>query len=125
MDRADPSTATQDERREAEGAARKESFACLMLSGADNKRYARIETDLENKMTFGTDSYPRTRDETMTLLNNYHVGINVLKVQGNSREQTERGTGIRPRRRRTSRKEDEQRRTVGMFPLWQRRSLGI
>jgi hypothetical protein len=50
--------------------------ACLMLSGADNKRYARIETDLENKMTFVTDSYPRTRDETGALFNNYHVGVN-------------------------------------------------
>jgi hypothetical protein len=71
-----PSTATPYKRKEARETAKEEYLSCLILSGADNKRYARIEIDLENKMTFGTDSYPRTRDTTVALLNNYHVGIN-------------------------------------------------
>jgi hypothetical protein len=85
MGKADLSTATQDERKEAREAAKADELACLMLSGADNKRYARIETDLENKMTFETHKYSRTRDETVALLNNYHVGTNTRhkEVPGN------------------------------------------
>jgi hypothetical protein len=86
MGKADPSKTTPDERKEAREVAKEEYLACLVLSEADNKRYARIETDLENKITFGTDSYyPRTRDETVALLNNYHVGTNnkYTEAQGN------------------------------------------
>jgi hypothetical protein len=70
-------------------------------------RYARIETDPENKMTFGKDSYSRTRDETVALLNNYHVGINV-KYKEAPHQETDRARSWlsfkianRPKRKRT------------------------
>ena len=44
-----------------------------MLYGGDNGCFGAIKTDLYNKMIYGIDIYPRTKDKTVVLLNNYHV----------------------------------------------------
>ena len=45
-----------------------------MIDGSDNGRFGTTNNYLEKNMTCGSDSYPRTKDETVWLLNNYHVG---------------------------------------------------
>ena len=44
-----------------------------MLDGADNGRFGTIEDDLENKIMCSSDSYPKTKDNTVGLINNYYV----------------------------------------------------
>ena len=51
-----------------------------MLEGADNSRFGTIKTDLENKTTRGSDSYPRTKDETVGLINNYHMSKHTMRT---------------------------------------------
>ena len=45
-----------------------------MLDGSHNGCYGNINTDIENKITCGSDSYPKTKDDNVGILNNYHVG---------------------------------------------------
>ena len=44
-----------------------------MLYVTHNSLFGTIKTDLEDKMTCGSCSYRKTKDETVGLLNNYHV----------------------------------------------------
>ena len=44
-----------------------------MLDMEDNGQFGTINNGLENKMTCGSGSYPRTKDKTMRILKNYHV----------------------------------------------------
>ena len=41
-----------------------------MLDGEDNGSFGTINTNLENKMMCGSDSYPKTKDNTVEILNN-------------------------------------------------------
>ena len=50
-----------------------------MLDGADNGLFGTIKTHLENKMTCGLYSYPKTKDETEGLLDKYHVGKKIAQ----------------------------------------------
>ena len=45
-----------------------------MLYGLKNSGFGTIKTGLENNMTCVLYSYSRTKDKTMGILNNYHVG---------------------------------------------------
>ena len=51
-----------------------------MMYGSDNSCFGTIKTDLENKMTCGLDSYPKSKDETVGLINNYHVIKKLARV---------------------------------------------
>ena len=44
-----------------------------MMNGEEKVNVGTIKTDLEKKMTCGSGSYPRTKDRTVGLLNNYNV----------------------------------------------------
>ena len=44
-----------------------------MLDGADNRHFRIIKADLENNIIYGSESFPRTKDKTVEILNNYHV----------------------------------------------------
>ena len=44
-----------------------------MMLGTYNGRFWTIKTDLEKKMLCGYDRYPKTKDETVVILNNYYV----------------------------------------------------
>ena len=44
-----------------------------MLYGTDNGSFGNIKTDLKNKMTCGLDSYPKIKENTVELLNTYHM----------------------------------------------------
>ena len=41
-----------------------------MLDGEDNRRFGTIKNYLYNKMECGLDSYPKTKEDTVGLLNN-------------------------------------------------------
>ena len=43
------------------------------MDGLDNRLFGNIKTDVFNKGTCGMESYPNTKDETVGLINNYHV----------------------------------------------------
>ena len=45
-----------------------------MLDGSYNSHFRTIKNGLENKMTCGSDSYSKTKDKTVGILNNYHMG---------------------------------------------------
>ena len=44
-----------------------------MLDGAYNRRFVTIKTYQYNKMMCGSYSYPKSKDKTVGLINNYHV----------------------------------------------------
>ena len=44
-----------------------------MLNGSDNSLFGNINNNIENKMTCGSDSYPKSKDKNVGLINNYHV----------------------------------------------------
>jgi len=43
----------------------------MFISGADNLRYKQLKNELENYHIKGKDSYPKTYDESMKMLENY------------------------------------------------------
>ena len=45
-----------------------------MLYGLYNGCLKTTKTDLNNKMTFGSDIYPITKYKTVGIIKNYHVG---------------------------------------------------
>ena len=51
-----------------------------MLNGADKCSFGTIKTNLDNNMTCGSDSYPRTKDEAVGLLNNYYVSKKLMRA---------------------------------------------
>ena len=51
-----------------------------MLDGADNSRFWTIKTNIENKMTCGPDSSPKTKEKTVVLINNYHLSKQLTRV---------------------------------------------
>jgi hypothetical protein len=46
-----------------------EFLGCLMLSGANRDRYAILKSDLHNQYGYGTDLYPNSPDQCLSLLN--------------------------------------------------------
>ncbi len=46
-----------------------EFLGCLMLSGANQERYAALKSDLNNQYGFGKDLYPKSPDLCLSLLN--------------------------------------------------------
>ena len=46
----------------------------------DNGLFGTIKTDLDNKMTCGLYSYPKTKYKTVGILNNYHVGKQLTRA---------------------------------------------
>ena len=75
-----------------------------MLDGADNGLFGTIKTHLENKMTCGLYSYPKTKDETEGLLDKYHVGKKLardtpVKEEFTSHRQAAKSRQTRPIRR--------------------------
>ena len=50
---------------------KKEYLTCLFISGADNTRYKQLKNELENNHLKGKDSYPKTYDEEMKMMENY------------------------------------------------------
>ena len=71
-----------------------------MLDRAYNKRFRTIKTNLENNMTCGSDRYPQSKDETVGLLNNYHVSKQLMRTTLVKEEvaftQTNRNTNMSP-----------------------------
>ena len=65
----------------------------------DNGRFGTIKTDLDNKMTCGSYSYPKTKYKTVGLLNKYHVGNQLTQATPMKEEvsftQTRRDTNTR------------------------------
>ena len=51
-----------------------------MLDGSDNIRLGTIKTDLENKITRGSVIYPKSKDETVGILKNYHVSKQLTRT---------------------------------------------
>ncbi len=47
--------------------------AVLLISGADGKRYGRLEDQLANNYLLGMDQYPNIYDKAMGILGNYQV----------------------------------------------------
>ena len=67
----------QELKEKAEGEVKEECLAIIVLYGADNGRFGVINTNLDKKIncgSHGSHSYSITKDKTMGLLNNYHVG---------------------------------------------------
>ena len=60
---------TDDERMRAIHLVRDEFLGCLMLSGANRDCYAALKADLHNQYGFGTDLYPKSPDQCLSLLN--------------------------------------------------------
>ena len=50
---------------------REKTLALILLNGANFKRYAKVRNHLANQFTQGTDSYPKTIEGCIRLLNNY------------------------------------------------------
>ena len=70
---------TPTEKYKSEAEVKEEYISCLMLDGADNGCFRTINTDLDNKMTCGSYSYPNTKDDTVGLINNFHVSKKLIR----------------------------------------------
>jgi hypothetical protein len=66
-----PVSATPDEIAVAKATAKERYLAVAMLSAADNSRYSRLNEDLENEYTKGSNHYPKTITEAYKLIVNY------------------------------------------------------
>ncbi len=62
-------TPTNAKRMAAIKMVRDKFLGCLMLSGANRDCYAALRTDLHNQYGYGTDLYPKSPDQCLTLLN--------------------------------------------------------
>ncbi len=60
---------TDDKRMKAILLVRDEFLGCLMLSSANKDRYTALKSDLHNQYGFGTDLYPKSPDQCLSLLN--------------------------------------------------------
>ena len=69
----DTNNPTPEEKDQAEEKFKEEYLVCLILNGADNRCFGTIKTDLDNNMTCGSDSYPKSKYDTVVLLNSYHM----------------------------------------------------
>ncbi len=65
----DAKNPTDAERLIAIKQCRDEFLGCLMLSGANQERYAALKSDLNNQYGFGKDLYPKSPDLCLFLLN--------------------------------------------------------
>ena len=43
-----------------------------MLDGTDNSYFGAFKDNLDKNMTCGSESYPKSKDKTVGLINNYH-----------------------------------------------------
>ena len=43
------------------------------MYGSDNRRFGNINTDLGNNITCTSYSYPKSKENNLELINNYHV----------------------------------------------------
>jgi hypothetical protein len=62
---------TDDERMKTIKLAAVDFWGCLMLSGASRDRYAALKADLNNQYGYGTDLYPKSPDQCLSLLNRH------------------------------------------------------
>ena len=60
---------TKNELAAAHLSVRKEFLAALMLSGANRDCYGALRNELANQYTFGSDLYPKTTDQCLTMMN--------------------------------------------------------
>ena len=65
----DPASPTSAELAAANSSVREEFLAALMLSGANRDRYGALRNELANQFTFGSDLYPKSTDQCLTMLN--------------------------------------------------------
>ena len=70
---------TSNEKEKAGEEIKEEYLEYLMLGGEHSSHFENINAGLE-KMTCGSDSYPRTKDRTVGLLNNYHVSKQPMRT---------------------------------------------
>ena len=63
-------TADSSQRTAVEVPEREYYLACMMLVGTNNVRFSGLKEDLFNSYLLGGDSYPRTREDVVGLLNN-------------------------------------------------------
>jgi hypothetical protein len=66
-----PASATPDEIAVAKATAKERYLAVAMLSAADNSSYSKLNEDLENDYTKGSNHYPKTVTEAYNLIVNY------------------------------------------------------
>ena len=65
---------TSEKNEENEGEVKEEYLEYLILDRAENGHFSTIMTDLENNMACESESFPRTKDKTVGIINNYHGG---------------------------------------------------
>lgn len=66
---ANVASPTKNELAAAHLSVREEFLAALLLSGANRDRYGALRNELANQYTFGSDLYPKTTDQCLTMMN--------------------------------------------------------
>ena len=69
----DANNLTKQGKNQAEDELKEKYLACIMMDGSDNSSFGNVKTNLENKITCGSESYPKSKDKNLERLNNYHV----------------------------------------------------
>ena len=64
----DVASPTKNELAAAHLSVREEYLAALILSGANKDRYGTLRNELANQYTFGSDLYPKTTDQCLTMM---------------------------------------------------------
>ena len=79
-----------------------------MIYRSDNSRFGTIKADLENKMMCGSDSYPKSKDKNVVLINSYHVSKQLAQTTPAKEEvafiQTSSNTNVDTKTNKTNKK---------------------
>ena len=102
----DAKNPTKEENEQAEENFKEEYLEYLTLDGSDNSRFGTIKTDLENKMTCGSGSYPKSKEKTVVLLNNYHARKQLTRTTPLKEELSLKQTKINTKMNKTTNKEE-------------------
>jgi len=92
----DANAPTDNEKRDAIQAVRDEYLAALMLSGSNREKFSDLRNDLKNQYGYGEDRYPKTIDQTLSLLNRWLPSSTTRTSRTNATAQVNAGAGATP-----------------------------